>query len=44
VPRRIARVPVTLIGHVTRRKRILLMNEDGVGSELKPQGWEHFRK
>jgi thiamine-monophosphate kinase len=44
VPRRIARVPVTLIGHVTRRKRILLMNENGVGSELKPQGWEHFRK
>ena len=44
VPRRIARVPVTLIGHVTRRKRILLMNENGVGSELKPRGWEHFRK
>jgi thiamine-monophosphate kinase len=44
VPRRIAHVPVTLIGHVTRRKRILLMNEDGVGSEFKPQGWEHFRK
>ena len=44
VPDRIAGIPVTLIGHITRRQGIFLMNEDGAGSELKPQGWEHFRR
>ena len=43
VPRQIANVPVTLIGHIRRRKGIFLMNANGVGSELKPQGWEHFK-
>jgi thiamine-monophosphate kinase len=40
----IAGVPITLIGHVTRLKKIFLMNESGFGAELRPQGWEHFRK
>jgi hypothetical protein len=44
VPSRIAGVPVTMIGHVTRFRKIFLMNENGVGFELKAQGWEHFRK
>lgn len=44
VPSRIAGVPVTLIGHVTRKKSVFLMKENGVGVELKPQGWEHFRR
>jgi thiamine-monophosphate kinase len=42
VPRRIAGVPVTLIGHIQRRKNVVLMNDHGVGIELKPQGWQHF--
>lgn len=44
VPSRIAGVPVTLIGHIRRGKHIFLMNEHGVGSELKAQGWEHFKR
>jgi thiamine-monophosphate kinase len=44
IPSRIAGVPITLIGHVTRFQKIFLMNESGAGRELKPQGWEHFRK
>jgi len=46
VPSRIAGVAITQIGHITsaRGSRIFLMNRDGVGYELKPQGWEHFRQ
>ena len=44
VPNRIAGVAVTLIGRVTRDKQVVLIGEDGVRRELKPQGWEHFRK
>jgi thiamine-monophosphate kinase len=40
----IAGVPITLIGHVNRRGKIFLMNRNGVGFELAPRGWEHFRK
>jgi thiamine-monophosphate kinase len=44
IPSRIAGVPITLIGSVTRFQKIFLMNENGVGVELQPHGWEHFRK
>jgi thiamine-monophosphate kinase len=44
VPTRIAGVPITQIGHITRRRKILLMNRGGVGYELEPLGWEHFRR
>jgi thiamine monophosphate kinase len=40
---RIAGVPITLIGHITRHRKIFLMNRNGVGYELEPRGWEHFR-
>jgi thiamine-monophosphate kinase len=43
VPSQIAGIPVTMIGHITRHKRTFLVNENGVGSELRPQGWQHFR-
>lgn len=43
VPSRIAGAPVTLIGHVMRAKHVFLMNENGVGSALRPRGWEHFK-
>jgi thiamine-monophosphate kinase len=43
VPKRIAGVPVTRIGQITRGKKIFLRNESGVGYELEPKGWEHFR-
>jgi thiamine-monophosphate kinase len=44
IPPRVAGIPITHIGHITRRREIFLMNPNGVGSELQPQGWEHFRK
>lgn len=43
IPSRLAGVPITLIGHVTRKKKLFL-NRDGVGQQLEPQGWEHFRR
>ncbi len=47
IPPHIAGVPITIIGHVTRLKKIFLMNQSEagyLGFELQPQGWEHFRK
>jgi thiamine-monophosphate kinase len=43
IPSRIAGIPITHIGHITRRRKIFLRNRGGVGYELQPQGWEHFR-
>jgi thiamine-monophosphate kinase len=43
VPSRIAGVPITQIGHVTRPGKVFLISEHGAGHELKPRGWEHFR-
>jgi thiamine-monophosphate kinase len=43
IPTRFAGVGITQIGHVTRGKRVFLMNEKGERYEFRPQGWEHFR-
>jgi thiamine-monophosphate kinase len=43
VPARIANVPITRIGQITRRKQVVLIAEDGSRQRLRPQGWEHFR-
>lgn len=43
IPSRIAGVPVTRIGVVTRRRKVFLRNARGVGYELEVRGWEHFR-
>lgn len=44
IPSQIAKVPVTCIGKITRGGKIFLTSGSGVNSELKAQGWEHFRK
>jgi thiamine-monophosphate kinase len=44
IPPSIAGVPITMIGHIGRTRHIFLVNRNGVGVELKPRGWEHFRK
>lgn len=41
IPSRIAGVPISQIGRITRSKKIFLWDAK---SELKPQGWEHFRR
>lgn len=44
IPSKIAGIRITMIGHITRGKHILLFGAGGVGTELLPHGWEHFRK
>jgi thiamine-monophosphate kinase len=44
IPSSIAGIPVTQIGHITHQKKILLRNNGAVAHELRPQGWEHFRR
>lgn len=43
VPSRIAGVPITQIGQIRRGKHISILDPMAVRSELRPQGWEHFR-
>ena len=43
VPARIAGLPITQIGRITRNKQVLLVNKDGVGSQFRSKGWEHFK-
>jgi len=42
VPAEIGGVPLTQIGQITRGKNLVLMNSEGAGVTLRPQGWEHF--
>ncbi|PYX74849.1 MAG: thiamine-phosphate kinase [Acidobacteria bacterium] len=44
IPRHIAGVAITQIGQITRSRGIFVRNPKGVGYELHPRGWEHFRK
>jgi thiamine-monophosphate kinase len=44
VPARIVGVPITQIGQITRQKTVFLVNNEGVGVRLKPQGWQHFER
>jgi len=44
IPSRIAGVPISRIGHITRQRKILVFNRGGIGYELQAKGWEHFRK
>ena len=43
IPAKLAGVPITMIGFVTRDKHIFLVGPGGAGTELLPGGWEHFR-
>ncbi len=43
VPDKIARVTITPIGRITRKKKVTLANCHGSLKELLPKGWEHFR-
>ena len=44
VPASIQRIPVSAIGEVVRGQEMILIESDGQGSCLQPQGWEHFRE
>ena len=44
VPSSIAGVRITRIGNITRSEKILLLDDHSRATELKPKGWEHFRR
>ena len=44
VPRQIGGVVISQIGVITRSRGIFVRNSKGLGYELHPRGWEHFRK
>ena len=44
IPARIAGIPITHIGNILRWGKVVVRNRAGVGYELEPRGWEHFRK
>ena len=43
VPTRIAGVPVTAIGRITRSRGVIRRDSTGATQALKAQGWEHFQ-
>ena len=43
IPRHVAGVAITQIGRITRSRGIFVRNPEGMGYELHPRGWEHFR-
>jgi thiamine-monophosphate kinase len=44
VPTKIAGVPISRIGEITRTKKIVVADARGRLHSLKPQGWQHFSK
>jgi thiamine-monophosphate kinase len=44
MPRRLGGVSVTVIGEITREKKILLQGADGSSAPIQPKGWDPFRK
>ncbi len=44
LPSKIDGIPVTVIGEITREKKVVLVGTDGHCSALQPKGWDPFRK
>jgi thiamine-monophosphate kinase len=44
LPRKVGGVPVTVIGEITREKKVVLIGPDGISEPLQPRGWDPFRK
>lgn len=43
LPKTISGVPITVIGEITRERKILLVDEQGRTTQLRNQGWDPFR-
>ncbi|MFY9559425.1 MAG: thiamine-phosphate kinase [Terriglobales bacterium] len=43
IPAKVAGVLVTRVGRITRRREIVLVDEDGRRRRLAARGWEHFK-
>lgn len=44
IPRKVEAIPVTIIGEITREKKVILLGPDGRSTPLQPKGWDPFRK
>jgi thiamine-monophosphate kinase len=44
LPRKIEGVAVTIIGEITRKKKVVLIGPDGKRDLLQPRGWDPFRQ
>lgn len=44
LPTAIEEIPVTVIGQITREKKVILVGADGKPQTLRPLGWDPFRK
>ena len=44
LPHNLGGVPITVIGEITRRKKVIVLGPDGLGTPLQPKGWDPFRK
>lgn len=44
LPRKVEDVSVTVVGEITREKKVILLGPDGIGTPLQPKGWDPFRK
>jgi thiamine-monophosphate kinase len=44
LPRKVAGVPVTIIGEITRQKKVMLLGPHEIRTPLQPRGWDPFRK
>jgi thiamine-monophosphate kinase len=44
IPSRVAGVRISMIGEITRRRKMFLISKNSVRRGLLAQGWEHFRK
>jgi thiamine-monophosphate kinase len=44
LPRKVQGVPLTVIGEITRQKKVVLLRADGSSAPLQPKGWDSFRK
>jgi thiamine-monophosphate kinase len=42
IPRQVAGVPLSLIGRITRDKRVMFIADKHARRELKPAGWQHL--
>ena len=44
LPRNVAGESITVIGEITRRRKVMLLGPDGIRKPLQPKGWDPFRK
>jgi thiamine-monophosphate kinase len=43
MPRKLRGIPITVIGEITRSKKVLVVDANGQSKPLQPRGWDPFR-